>query len=493
MLATIKTLVIACVCLFAYNVCFAQDSTSFADKIFNFPSKFFKKVNEETVDLNKQLQKQTAKYIARLQKKEERLKKKLYKQDSAKAAALYANDPEKQYADLLARLKSDSATVFHSMGTEYLPYADSLQGALKFLNSNQQLLNSSKILPADIQNSLTQLQQLQAKMQDADAIKQFIAQRKAQIQQYFSQATHLPPGVSGIFSDYNKEMYYYSDQVRKYREILNDPDKMLTTTLALLSKVPSFASFMRSNSFLAGLFSIPSNYGTAEGMEGLQSRDQILAMIQSQIGGGGPNATAMIQSSLQSANVDITKLQNKLSALGGGSGDMEMPGFKPNNQRTKTFFERLEYGTNLQTSTGSFYFPTTTDMGLSVAYKISNNNDIGVGASYKIGWGRDFQHISVSGQGAGLRSFIDIKAKKSFYVSGGFEYNYQPATIPPGTLIDAGSINSWQQSGLIGISKIVSMNTKVFKKTKVQFLWDFLSYHQIPRTQPFKFRVGYNF
>jgi hypothetical protein len=54
-------------------------------------------------------------------------------------------------------------------------------------------------------------------------------------------------------------------------------------------------------------------------------------------------------------------------------------------------------------------------------------------------------------------------------------------------------ISSWQKSGLVGVSKIVSIKSKFFKKTKLQLLWDFLSYQQMPRTQPIKFRVGYNF
>jgi hypothetical protein len=55
------------------------------------------------------------------------------------------------------------------------------------------------------------------------------------------------------------------------------------------------------------------------------------------------------------------------------------------------------------------------------------------------------------------------------------------------------SPDSWQESGLLGISKIISVKSKLFKKTKVQLLWDFLSYQQLPRSQPLKFRVGYNF
>jgi hypothetical protein len=37
------------------------------------------------------------------------------------------------------------------------------------------------------------------------------------------------------------------------------------------------------------------------------------------------------------------------------------------------------------------------------------------------------------------------------------------------------------------------MKTKVFKNTKLQFLWDFLSYYQVPAAQPFVFRLGYSF
>src|ERR1700759_1518466 len=111
-----------CLCLCTCAYCLSQDNSSLSDKVFNFPDKFFKKVNTETADLDKQLEKQTAKYIQRLQKKEERLRKKLYKEDSTKAAALFASNPDQQYAALLQKLKTDSAAVFHSMGPEYLPY-----------------------------------------------------------------------------------------------------------------------------------------------------------------------------------------------------------------------------------------------------------------------------------------------------------------------------------------------------------------------------------
>jgi hypothetical protein len=461
-----------------------------ADKVFNFPSRFFDKMQGRTADLDKQLTRQTEKYLQRLARKEDKLRKKLYKLDSAKAAGLYSQDPRQQYAKLSQRLSKDSAKVFSSMGPEYLPYADSLQGTLAFLNKNPNLLNANPALQAKMQASLGQVQQLQAKLQDADAIKQYIQTRKAQIQQYLSQYSHLPSGITSALQGYNKEGFYYADQVRQYRAMLNDPDKMMQTALSLLNKLPVFTSFMKNNSFLSGLFTVPGNYGTSDALVGMQTRDQVLSMIQNQIGQGGAGGASMIQQSLQTAQQDINKMRDKLSSLGGGTGDMDMPDFKPNDQHKKTFFQRLEYGTNFQTTSATNLFPTYTDFGLSVGYKLNKSNVIGVGTSYKLGWGTGFNHIAFSSQGMGLRSFLDIKIKGSFSASGGLEYNY---TTPFTSLQIVRHLNYWTQSGLIGVTKTVSMKSRVFKKTKLQLLFDFLSYQQVPRTQPILFRIGYGF
>jgi hypothetical protein len=155
----------------------------------------------------------------------------------------------------------------------------------------------------------------------------------------------------------------------------------------------------------------------------------------------------------------------------------------------------LEYGSNIQTARNNF-FPTTTDLGLSVGYKLTDKSVVGIGASYKMGWGKDIKNISISSQGMGLRSYMDVKLKGSFYASGGFEYNYQPInadSLSSTAVMNWKDVSSWQQSGLVGVSKIISIKSKFFKKTKLQLMWDFLSYQQVPRTQPVKFRVGYNF
>ena len=468
--------------------CFAQDQPGTADKIINFPTKLFNKIQGKTASLDQQLTRQTEKYLQKMAKREARLKKKLYKVDSAAAKRLFANSAQ-QYAALGQKIATDTGG--HkpiALTGEYQPYTDSLKGSLSFLQQNPQLPGGAQ--SQALQSSITQLQQLQAKMQDADAAKAFVQQRKQEIGYYISQHANLQTLLGSQYQGFNQEVYYYSQQIREYKEMLNHPDQLEQRALSLLDQLPAFQQFMKNNSQLAGLFNLPANYGSPAALAGLQTRDQVNQAIQGQLASGGPGAQSALTSNLQSAEQGLDTYKEKLSQLGGGSGDIDMPNFTPNNQKTRTFWKRLQLGSDLQTTRTNYYFPTMTDLGLSVGYKLSDKATIGIGASYKIGWGTGFNHIALSSQGAGLRSFVDIKIKGSFSATGGLEYNY---TTPIHSLQDLKVKSNWTRSGLIGISKTISVKNRFFKQTKLQLLWDFLSYQQIPKTQPIIFRVGYNF
>jgi len=486
-------IVLCCMAINAHS----QDKPDAVDKIANFPSSFFNKINKQSASLEDRLTRQTEKYLQRLAKREKKLQRKLSKIDSNAAKQLFAGS-EARYEQLAKKIASDSLSTGKAgrLTGEYIPGLDSMKTSLSFLQQNNQLLAGSNNIQQKIQGSLGNVNQLEGKLQQTEEVKAFIQQRKEQIRQTLSKYTNLPPGITNSFTDFNKEAYYYSAQVKEYRDMLKDPDKMVEKGLALLNKLPAFKQFMQQNSMLASLFRLPDNYGTPQSLAGLQTRSQVQQLIQNQLAGGGPNAQQYLQQNLQAAQSQLNTLKDKLNKLGSnGGGDVDMPNFKPNQQKTKTFWQRLEYGTNIQTAKNNF-FPTTSDIGLSVGYKLNNKSTIGVGASYKIGWGQDIKHISITQQGMSLRSYLDVKLKGSFYASGGLEYNYQPLSISD-TAASAQQktlvASSWQRSGLIGISKIVSIKSKFFKKTKLQLFWDFLSYQQVPRTQPIKFRVGYNF
>ena len=475
-------------------------------------SRFLQRTQDRVTVLTSKLVRQTETNLLKMQRQEQQLRKKLAVAGPNKTGDTLASS-DRQYEALLNRMRSDSGGRTVVFSGPYLANADSLQGVLKFLASKGNSMGSNA---AEAQKAVGQLQVLEAKMQDAELAKQFLQQRKGQIDNYLQHYTNLPGGVTGAFASYKKQAYYYSQRVQAYKEELNNPDRLLTHSLQQLNRLSAFTGFMKRHSVLASLLNIPTDAPTGEKSVGLLSRDKLMASL----GGGnpaaaqpqgsgpamgvpedgvagsaaGPTGASGGQSLMQNigtAQGQVDGMRDKLTSMGEGSGgDLNAPDFNPNPQHIKSFLHRLELGTNLQSTSSSLYFPTTTDIGLSLGYRLNSKNVIGVGISYKIGWGQDIHHIHLSGEGIGLRSFADIHIDKSFFVSGGFEYNYQQPFSIQGI---PSHLDDWQKSGLIGISKIISMKSRPFKNTKLQLLWDFLSYNNRPPTQPLKFRVGYSF
>lgn len=411
-----------------------------------------------------------------MEKQEEKIyQKQLTSKDSIEAR-VKLEELQAKYKNLAARVK-DPASIIPTSSRQYIAHLDTLTTAFKFLNVNGVPINA-----------LSKIESLDNKLQQADEIKNFIRERREQLRQELERL-----GLVKELRKYNKEVYYYGEQINEFKETLSDPNKIEKKAIELLSKTNLFQDFIRRNSMLASLFRLPDpNDPTyVASLAGLQTRVQVNGLIQQQIASGGPNAQAQFQQNIQQAQSQLQQLKDKVLQSGSGSSDDIMPeGFNPNNQKSKSFLKRLEYGTSMQSQRANNFFPVTSDLGLSVGYRLNDKSVVGIGASYKLGFGRGWNHIQLTQEGAGLRSYIDWKLKGSFWMSGGYEMNYRTEF---NSIDQLKEFNAWQQSGLIGVSKVISVKTKFFKKTKLQLLWDFLSYQQKPRTQPLVFRVGYAF
>src|SRR5450631_1556175 len=141
--------------------CFSQESAlpTATDKVINFPSKLFSRIQGKTADLDRQLTAQTDKYLAKMAKREERLKKKLYKLDASAAKDLFANSAQ-QYAALAQKLKTDTGCRTQSISGEYQPYTDSLKVTLSFLQQSAAASFLSPKMQAELQRSASELQAL---------------------------------------------------------------------------------------------------------------------------------------------------------------------------------------------------------------------------------------------------------------------------------------------------------------------------------------------
>jgi hypothetical protein len=448
-----------------------RDST-LCVKLYSLPGKLFSRINKKSQDLERKLNKQTEKYLARLERQEKKIQRKLWKKDSAAAKAIFG-DVTDRYSHLQHSLSSSESM--------YSGHLDSMQTAVRFLQQQQ----TATILSGKYQSALNDYAQLQGKLNQAVEIKKQLKERQQHLKEQLQGF-----GLTKEFKRFQKDVYYYRAQVDEYKRLLDEPSKLEAKLLQLANRLPAFKEFFAKHSMLASMFRLPGNdpITSTAPIPGLQTRSSIQQGMLQRFG-SGPDVSRAMQQNIQSAQAQINQLKEKVAKLGGGSSDMDMPDFKPNSQKTKSFWNRIELGANVQSARGSSFFPVTSDVALSAGYKLNDKSVAGVGLSYKLGWGENIRHIKLTHEGVGLRSFLDVKLKGSLYASGGFEYNYQK---PFNSIQQLHGIDNWQQSGLIGVTKVVAVQSKLFKKTKVQILWDFLSYRQIPRTQPLKFRIGYN-
>ncbi|MGC4038694.1 MAG: hypothetical protein QM764_22210 [Chitinophagaceae bacterium] len=467
--------------ILAHSNAIAQNDDASKEAV-TVSARYIDKVADHVSAVDRKLESLNAKALRQFQQEQNRLLKKLNQTDSVAAKKIIA-EAQQRYKFFEQKLNDPKQL------SQYIPLLDTLKTSLKFLSANNNLLTKAKDGTRNLDQALGKVNGLEDELQKADVIKQYFNQERQILQQQLQRL-----GLVKQLKQLNKDVYYYSQQVNEYKQILKDPKRIERKTIELLGHTKLFQDFMHKNSLLASLFRLPSDDsndpGYAQIANGLQTRSQVNQFIQSQLGSGGPAALQQVQGNIQQGADMLQQLKNKVTQYGSSSDDIMPEGFKPSAQKTKSFWKRLEYGTNIQSQRAQYFFPATSDIGLSVGYKLNDRSVIGIGAAYKLGLGKGWNHMQFSQQGASLRSFIDWKLKGSFWVTGGFEANYKTEFHK---IDELKSLDAWQQSGLIGISKVVDVKSTFLKKTKLQLLWDFLSYRQVPRTQAILFRIGYGF
>jgi hypothetical protein len=468
--------------LLFFCLCVTSKAQTTDTVLHQLPANYLTQVSGKFDDVSEKLDKKSEKALVALQKQENKIRRKLSRLDSSKAKQVFG-DAGSKYTELKQKLENPSSF------TQYIPYLDTLKTSFKFLENSKALLGKAKDIDKSFSGASDKLKGVESSLTKAEDIKAFIKQRRGYLKE---QLQNLP--FTKELKKLNKQAYYYSAQLNEYKAALKDQKKLERKALELLAKSRQFQNFMRKNSQLASLFRLPDvdNPASAASLAGLQTRASVNSMIQDRIGTGA-DAQAMFRQNVQGAQSQLASLKEQVSKyssgnIGNTSSDIEQPDFKPNNEKTKSFLERLEYGGNVQSQRARQLFPVTSDIALSLGYKLNDKSLIGVGASYKLGLGKGWNDIKLSNEGIGIRSFIDWKLKGSIYLSGGYEQNYRTAFY---SLAQLNGLSGWQSSGLIGLSKKYSISKKL--KGNVQLLWDFLSYQQRPQTQAVLFRVGYSF
>lgn len=463
-------------------------SDSVIQTITKLPSKYINKVENKLDEVDKKLSKKTLRALRKFEKQEKRINKLLAAKDSLAAKNVFAYSAE-MIDQLVNEFQNMPDKVINKLDGEYNAYLDTLKSTFQFLKQKgDKLIGKSKVIQDKLSVATGKLNVLEGKLQKAEEIKKYMRERKDYLRQQLEKF-----GMVKQLKKIEKASYYYSEYVKEYKTILKDRKKLEQKAMSILYKIPIFKKFVSENSFLTGIFKIPGNNATIQAgqnsmptLAGIQTRANVQDLIQTSIASGGPNAISQIQQKIQSAQAELGKLKDKIIQY--GSSDADIPSFKPNSQKTKSLLKRLEYGANIQFGKANQFMPTSGDIALSLGYKINDKSSIGIGLAYKIGLGNGWNNIKFSSEGIGIRSYIDWKIKRNIFVSGGYEQNYNSNFK---NLQQLRNYSSWQTSGLIGVSKKIKL--KGSKSTKIQLLYDFFSNSHFPRTQPFIYRINYNF
>jgi hypothetical protein len=476
----IRLFVIFLISVAAFKNSFAQKQKPSNTDVTDFPSQLAAHITNKINSIQDKIYQQTEKTLKRLQKQELKIKRNLRRKDTALAKTLFDDSPNR-YDELVRKLQTNSFHVDPRKAGEYLPNVDSLNVLLKFMKAGSINANGTN----ETAQALQSINTVQDKLKYVEEIKKYIKNRKNVLGELLSRY-----GMTAQLKQMNKDVYYYGQYIKEYKSILNEPSKFEKTALQLANKVPAFREFASKNSMLNSLFastdfaSTSGGDGNAATIPGLQTRNEVSQVANTNMISGGSQSQDVLGSQLATIKNELNQLKSNASAW---DDNAEMPNFKPNEMRSKSFIDKLEFGANMQFGKSNSFVPSSTDLAAQVGYKFHQNGSFGIGASYKLGFG-SLRAVSFSHQGVGLRSFLDYKLKGSFFVNGGAEYNYNASFKNIEQLHDA---SAWQTSALLGLSKKYKVSKKV--KGNLVLLYDFLHKSHTPVTQPFVFRFGYNF
>jgi len=473
--------------LFFLSVCEAQiDST--LEALQKIPAKYFSGIDNKIDKYSSRLTGKTERTLVKLSRWENKIKALLEKANPEVANNLFG-EGKTTFTSMLQKLR-EGKSIVDRYRVQYNEYRDKLNTSLRYLASQKDKVNTSLIQP--VKNSIKKMDELEEDVKNTEVIEQFIKQRKQQLLEVALKYL----GKNKYLSKINKEAYYYAETIKNYREIFSDPAKFEETATRLLKKIPAFNDFLEKNSGLTSLFG--SSFGGLNGGAiggttiyaalGYQSNASIVQALQ-QRNLSGPSIQQLTQTNASALNSPLQELKNQFPGLNNAA---EMPDFKPNEMRSKTFKQRLQFGTSFQFGKATNFLPGTADIGVQLAYKLNMKSSVGIGTGYKLGLGSGINNIKLSFAGMGLRSFVDWKLKGNFFVNGGFEYNYNASFRNFRDLPSYNSSNTslWKPAALIGINKKYKIG-KV--KGNMMLLYDFLAKQKAPQTQALVFRFGYDF
>lgn len=425
-------------------------------------SKILSEVDQRLSHATQFFNRKTKHYLKKIQKQEAKIKRKLSQKDSLLSVQLFPK---------ASQLQGNNAISYNG-------HLDSLKTALSYLGSAGAACN------AYLDKALNTINGSQSALNLSEEKEKMLHERITLLKEKLSAI-----GVGKQLKVVEKQVSYYKQQVDGYKQLLSSPKKLEAKLLSAIAESQPFKKFFNKYSTLATLFRLPTDLeeNIIQGV-GMQTRQALNAEVRQRMGlGADPNQFVNIETS--KAQLKLNEFKEKIKSVTGNYNTAEDNAPKTNPEKKKSFLNRLEYATNLQNTPSNNFFPMQTDVGIHVAYRLNRKWKAGVGGAGKIGWGKNWRNIVITGQGLAIRSFCEFDLLGNISGTAGLEYNYAK---PFDSYQHLKNLDHWTQSGLIGLSRTIPISRNGNKNNKITLLWDFLSYQQVPRTPALKLRLGYS-
>ena len=356
--------------------------------------------------------------------------------------------------------KSSNQNFSHALGKE--PLLDSLRLIYGFAGYSG---ISDEVQPAN--GSFTRAQQ---QLNVTRRTKNELMQRK----EYWKAQVHEHPEYGKWLGKMEKERYYYTAQINEYRRPLRDPSALDDLLMAALRRDP------RWNDFAATLPAKPQN------PDKMQPRQMVQQMIQSQAAAIDPEPAKLLSDAKKKGSDLLGGLSNQAVSSGNPDNAAQMPKFTPNPYKTKSLWQRIDVGFNLQFDSRTHFLPSTGVAGVQASFNFDPKLSVGVLANYRFGMG-EITNIRFSHAGAGYGAFAHYKVWKRLGVQAGYERNRRAETETGENRYPA----TWTSSALVGLTCEYGIGKKA--KATVGVFFDVLYKQHTPETNAALWRMGWKF
>jgi hypothetical protein len=192
------------------------------------PQRFISSVTSKARKLEKNLTEKSNKILLEMEREEQKIYQKMIKAKDSIIAKAKIEEIKNKYSSIRKSLAIENAN-------KYIPELDTIITSFKFL---QQMGVSG-----DLDQAILSTAALQQQFNVSEHIKQFLNERKEQLKTSFKKFR-----ITKRLQKINKKVYYYSAQLKEYRNLLKDPKKIQKKAIELLGNTKIFQEFMKKNS-----------------------------------------------------------------------------------------------------------------------------------------------------------------------------------------------------------------------------------------------------